>query len=146
MFTNTQNGADRLKAWRQFRHSFDHANSTDQDVVNAFASVQIEQRYLDYYTPDSWPSVFEIVKEGEFCQTGLTLVMGSTLHYLGFINSKQLEFDVVSNHITGTEGIVLVYNDSVYNFLPGKIVSVDYMHDNATIYERHIIATDNFYS
>lgn len=146
MFTNTQNDRDRLQAWRQFRMKFSRTTGTEQEVVEAFASIKPAQRYLDYYTPDSWPSVFEIVKEGEFCQTGITLVMGSTLHYLGFIKSDQLEFDVVSNHITGQEGLVLVYEDEVYNFLPGEIVSVDFMKKNATIFDRHIIATDNFYS
>jgi len=146
MFTNTQTARERLRAWRTFRQQFDKKNGTIEDVVEAFGNVEIKARYLDYYTPDSWPSVFEIVQDGEFCQTGLTLVLGSTLHYLGFIKSKQLEFDVVSNHITGIEGIVLIYENNAYNFLPGKVVTVDYMLENSTVYDRHIIATDNFYT
>lgn len=146
MFTSAQDGTERLRAWRSFRHGFDKHRHTEQDIVEAFASTKLQSRYIDYYSPDDWPSVFEIVKEGQFCQSGMSLLIGSTMHYLGFIKSKDLEFDVVSNHITGSEGLVLVYDDKAYNFLPGEVVDVEFMRENSTMYETHIIATDNFYT
>ena len=143
MFTKTQTGSDRLKAWRDFRLQF---NSNDPiDVVTAFSSVKPLSRYLDYYTSSSWPNVFEIVNEGYFCQSGITLIMASTLHHFGFISPDQLRFDAISNHITGADGLVLVDQGVCYNFLPNKIVTLEYMQENSTRFQSHIITTDKLF-
>ena len=136
-------GQDRLATWREFRHSFPD-DGNEMDVVNAFATTVVGRRYLDYYTPESWPNIFDIVRDGMLCQTGLTLVMASTLVHLGFMKAEQLQFDAISNHITGNDGIILVYQDACYNFLPDEIVDVKYATDNSTIFARHFIAVDKF--
>jgi hypothetical protein len=142
MFTKTQTSADRQAVWRNFRQQFDHHTQTAHDVVAAFASAKPLRRCIDYYTPEDWPLPFEIVAENMLCQSGLTLVMASTLLNLRFTNSKSLQFDAISNHITGAEGLVFVDNGLVYNFLPGEIVSVDFAKKNSTVYCSHIITSD----
>jgi hypothetical protein len=141
MFTKTQNGSERLAAWRKFRQEFPR-NGTAYDVVNAFSKVKIERRTIDYYTPESWPSPFEIVGEGHFCQSGLTLVIASTILNLQLIKTNECQFDVVSNHITGAAGLVFVYGDCVYNFLQDTIVTVDFYKNNSTAFSSHIITAD----
>lgn len=144
MFSQARSGADRLAAWRNFRRSFPRTG-TPQHVVDAFASVPRENRYLDYYTPESWPRAFEIVETGMFCQTGLTLVITATLSYLNFIKTPDVHLCVISNHITGTEGLVLQHEDNFYNFLPGKIVSRDFVQENSTRFDSYIIAVDKLH-
>ena len=141
MFTKTQNSSERLAAWRRFRQEFP-ANGTEQNVIDAFAKIKIERRILDYYTPESWSTPFEIVSDGEFCQSGLTLVLASTLINLKLIKADECRFDVVSNHITGTDGLVFVYGDCVYNFLQDCVVTLDYCENNSTKFLSHIIAVD----
>jgi hypothetical protein len=141
MFTKTQNSSERLAAWRKFRQEFS-LNGTTHDVVNAFSTVKIERRTIDYYTPDSWPSPFEIVSEGHFCQSGLTLIIASTLMNLQLIKTYECQFDVVSNHITGAAGLVFVFGDCVYNFLQDNIVTVDFYKNNSTVFSSHIITAD----
>lgn len=143
MFTKTQNDIDRLAAWRKFRQNFPQ-DGTAKMVVEAFSTVKLENRYLDYYTPDNWLDVFEIVKFGHFCQSSLTLIITSTLLHLKLVNPSELRFDVVSNHITGATGLIFVDNNLVYNFLPGEIVSEQFALDNSTHYMQHIIALDKF--
>lgn len=141
MFTKTQSPTARLAAWRSFRHNFPESG-TAQDVVDAFEDVTLTTRYLDYYTPEDWLDVFEIVKNGYFCQSGLTLVITSTLLYLGIIKSPTIHFDVVSNHITGADGLILRDNGLCYNFLPGKIVDENFAATNSTKFSEHIITPD----
>ena len=142
MFSKTKSESDRLGTWREFRKSF---SGSDSDVAQAFANVQTEPRYIDYYTPESWPTVFEIVQEGMFCQSGLTLVLAATLSYLDFIKTPEVRLDVISNHITGTEGLVLNHDSKYYNFLPGKVVDEEFVRENATKFDSHIIAVDKLH-
>lgn len=144
MFTPTQTSNERLQAWRKFRHSVDQ-HTTELDVVQAFADVKIQSRYIDYYTPRDWPSVFDIVSNGYFCQTGLTLVLTATLHNLGFINSNELRFLMVSNNITGCDGAVLVHDHKCYNFLPGEIVSDEFVKQNSVQFSTAIITPDKLF-
>lgn len=115
-------------------------------VVEAFANAHVEKRFIDYYTPESWPNVFDIVQEGLICQSGLTLIMASTLSYLGLMNTQDAEVVVISNHVTGHEGLVLHCDGKYINFLPGEIVTEEFALNNGTVFDRHIIAIDKLYS
>lgn len=145
MFTNTQKPEERLRVWRNFRQQFP-SDGTPHGVANAFADVKLKPRYLDYYTPGTWPNVFDIVLDGMFCQTGLTLVMASTLANLGFIKDETLTFAMVSNNITGVDGAVLIHDNKCYNFIPGEVVDLSYMRENSVQYHEEIITTDKLFA
>lgn len=134
MFHKNLSGSERLNIWRNVRQK-SHNNITE--VLEDFASIEMLPRYLDYYTPSSWPNPFEIVNEGYLCQSGVTLVLLSTLINKGFISEDTIQLPVISNNITGTSGLVIYDRDFVYNFTPGKIVSWDYVKENATIFQIH---------
>ena len=141
MFTKTQNREDRLSVWRLFRQNFP-ADGTVEDALAAFETVNLERRCIDYYTPENWPSPFEIVADNLLCQSGLTLVIASTLVHLGFIKSDNCRFDAVSNYLTGHDGLVLAHNNFVYNFLPGEVVTDEFAKENSLTFSSHIIACD----
>jgi hypothetical protein len=136
MFLKNHNSTDRLSIWRNVRQNT--YNSAD-DLVKEFADIKKVPRYLDYYTPNSWPDPFEIVSEGYLCQSGITILLTTTLINKGFITSSELTFPVISNNISGDDGLVLLDQELVYNFIPGKIVDWDYVQDNSTIYQVHKI-------
>ncbi len=141
MFLKTHSSQDRLRIWREIRQK-DFSNS--QELVNEFSNIKILSRYLDYYTPKSWPNPFEIVSEGYFCCSGVTLILTATLINKGFITSNNLTFPVISNNITGDSGIVLLHEDEVFNFTPGDIVSWEYVKNNATIFQTHNLDIETF--
>ena len=134
MFLKTHNSTDRLKIWRDIRQK--NYLSPD-DLVKEFSDIKILSRYLDYYTPNSWPNPFEIVSEGYFCQTGVTILITATLINKNFITNSTLLFPVISNNITGDSGIVLLDNNKVFNFSPGKIEEWDFVKENATVFQTH---------
>lgn len=145
MFSKTASASQRLTAWREFRQNFPDDGTLDT-VVQAFANAHVDKRFIDYYTPESWPNVFEIVQDGLICQSGLTLIMTSTLSYLELMKSTEAEVVVISNHVTGQEGLVLRHDGKYYNFLPGQIVTEEFVLNNATIFDRHVIAIDKLCS
>ena len=131
-------------------------NSTDQKIIGIHDDTGIfaeefkddypEHRYIDYYTPANWPTVFEIVREGYLCQTGLSIVMASTLHYFNFIKSDSIKFEMISNHVTGTEGAIFRVEDYFFNFIPGEIASKKYVRDNSVTFHSSIITLDKLYA
>ena len=134
MFHKNLSGSERLNIWRNVRQKT-HSNIVE--VLQDFSTIEPLSRYLDYYTPSSWPNPFEIVNEGYLCQSGITLVLLSTLINKGFISKDTIQLPVISNNITGTSGLVIYDRDAVYNFTPGEIVSWKYVQDNATIFQIH---------
>ena len=61
MFYKNQSANDRLTIWRDLRQT---NFSNVEDLVAEYQSIKLVSRYLDYYTPKSWPDPFEIVNEG----------------------------------------------------------------------------------
>ena len=136
MFTKNQSPTDRLSSWRKVRQQ--QYNSID-DLLVEFKDIKILDRYLDYYTPKSWPNVFDIVNDGYFCQTGVTLIMFATLVQKGFISEGEYYLPVISNNITGTVGTVLKVDDLYYNFYTDKPVDQDYLEENSVHFQTHKI-------
>lgn len=136
MFLPTQSSSDRLRVWRESRQQ---DFQSEQDLVNEFSNVKVLPRYIDYYTPRDWPSPFEIVNEGYFCKSGLTLVMTATLIHKGFITSEDLTFLVISNNLDGTDGLVLLDGEKVYNFTQGKIDTKQFVLENGVVFTQHTI-------
>ena len=136
MFTKNQSPTDRLSSWRKVRQQ--QYNSID-DLLVEFKDIKILDRYLDYYTPKSWPNVFDIVNDGYFCQTGVTLIMFATLIQKDFISEGEYYLPVISNNITGTVGAVLKVDDLYYNFYTDKPVDQDYVEENSVHFQTHKI-------
>lgn len=134
MFHKNLSGSERLNIWRNVRQK---THIDIKDVLEDFATIEPLSRYLDYYTPSSWPNAFEIVNEGYLCQSGVTLVLLSTLINKGFISEDTIQLPVISNNITGTSGLVIYDRDFVYNFTPGEIVSWEYVKENSTVFQIH---------
>ena len=134
MFHKNLSGSERLSIWRNVRQK---THNNILEVLEDFSKIEPLSRYLDYYTPSSWPNPFEIVNEGYLCQSGVTLVLLSTLINKGFISKDTIQLPVISNNITGTSGLVIYDRDFVYNFTPGEIVSWEYVKENSTVFQIH---------
>lgn len=142
MFSKNNTSSQNLAAWRNIRQS----QLPVEDLVTALGFDPEKTRYIDYYTPANWPNVFEIVSEGMFCQSGISLVLASTLHHAGFIKTDKVQFDVISNNILGTEGLVLKVNNLYYNFLPGEISTEEFVQENGVKFDTHIITVDKLFN
>lgn len=143
MFLKHQTPEERLTIWRDIRHT--PSLTLEQLLVN-FSKIKQQPRCIDYYTPASWPSVFEIVSEGYFCQSGITLVLTATLHNAGFITSDTISFPVISNHTNGLTGLVLEYDNSIFNAVPGEIISKEEMLENSTVFASHAVPISQLFS
>jgi len=142
LFNKTQTSQDRLQSWRELRQQ---QNISIEYLIQQFSQIPVQSRYIDFYTPDSWPSVFDVVSEGMFCQSGITLVLASTMYYAGFITSQTIVLPVISNSINGNTGLVLQVNDCVYNLIPGQKSSVCELQHH-TQYTTHMVPVTKLYN
>jgi len=143
MFTNVNTPDDRLKVWRDLRHT---NFSSAEELIKQFQNIKILPRYLDYYTPSSWPNPFEIVSEGYFCKSGVTIILTATLINKGFITDEELEFLVISNNIDGTDGLVLAHKDKVYNFFADEVVTKQFALDNSVVFAKHKVSKKDLFA
>ena len=144
MFPKKSTPSTNLDIWRDIRLKAANSDSATE-VARWFDTKVQKMRYIDYYTPESWPNVFEIVSEGMYCQSSAALILAATLFHLGFVNTDTIRFDLVSNHITGDEGLVLVLDNMYYSFEPGKVHSEEYVKENSTTFCSHIITVDKLF-
>lgn len=142
MFSKSHTPQDRLAIWRELRQQ---PNLTLNHLLQCFAQIPVQTRNIDFYTPDSWPSVFDIVHHGLFCQSGITLVLAGTMHYAGFMTSDNVVFPVISNSITGNTGLVLQIDSQVFNLIPGEVSAVTELK-NHTQYTRHAVPVTKLYN
>lgn len=115
MFEKHTDVEARLNSFRAIRKG----SKTEQDVLEAFADIKIRDRYLDYWTPSDWMKPFEIIENGYFCTTGISILLYHTLANLNFIDPTRTEWKVISNHVTGKDGAIFIFDDFAYNLIPG---------------------------
>lgn len=134
MFSKNGTLERHLCEWRQLRHTA----GCVEDVLSAFGNLNVKNRYIDYYTPESWPNPFEIIQHSMYDVTGISLLMYHTLVSLNFLDYRSVTWKVVSNHITGHEG--LIFQDAqgrYYNFIAGELADPVFVQQNSTEFFVH---------
>ena len=137
MFSPNGDPDQRLREWRELRH---RQHDSRFSVVQEFAQLKPQQRYIDYYTPSNWPNPFEIVRRGEFDVSGISLIIAATLVHKGFVNTDELEFDVISSHIDGATGLFFRHETEYFNFVPGEVNTLQFVRDNGTKFDTHCVS------
>lgn len=73
---------DRVRDWRDFRQTFTSDESDLEQLTKTLAywkQYPVLTRYLDIDFPDTWPTPWELLNEGQFCEAGIGLMMHQTL-------------------------------------------------------------------
>ena len=73
----------RLKMWREFRQSLDIENTLEvcQTVVDWWKSSPIMAISIDPVDYKRWPTPWEMLHKGDFCENSLALGMSYTIYY-----------------------------------------------------------------
>lgn len=75
---------ERLRLWKKLRASIsaDLLDSQLESIAKFFESVPYSTRTLDYYDPASWPTPWEILFNGSFCKSSISILIFHTLKML----------------------------------------------------------------
>ena len=78
---NNSTPEERIEKWRDFREQIIGLEEEEQlnSIAEFFATVPIGARCIDYYTPDSWPTPWELLYHQLFCASSTSLLIYHTL-------------------------------------------------------------------
>lgn len=110
-----------LAHWRQLRTDICNADTEQKisAVAEFIASIPYGTRTLDYYSPDTWPTPWEILAYRQFCASSISLL---AYHTLDMVSTAELALDLIDD---GDDVfLVPVVDAAVLNFYPGEAVSI----------------------
>ena len=122
----------RLSMWRQFRQSLDTSDTHEvcNTVVTWWKSAPISSMTIDPVNWSAWPTPWEMLHSGNFCENSLALGMSYTIYYanpnikneLLYItdrkNSKEILCSLIGNkHL-------LNYEHGVISRLPASEIDI----------------------
>ena len=132
MFEKHTTVETRLEQFRELRKS----NLSMKAVVERFGEIKPCNRYLDYWTPESWPKPFDLIEQGHFDTTAISILMYQTLGHLNYLKPELVSWKVISNNMNGKDGAVFTYNEMMYNLDPtAPIESNEAMQHYTTLAE-----------
>lgn len=78
---NCSSPENRIAKWKNFRDEIFDLEGEEllNKTAEFFADVPIGSRYIDYYTPATWPTPWEILYDKLFCQNTVSLLIYDTL-------------------------------------------------------------------
>ena len=139
--------SERIRHWRTFRSSLDASLSDEEHLMmtmNYWNQYPIVTRYIDPYTPENWPTPWELLTENEFCSSSLaymmeqTLLMSADKRWL----PNRLSLKYIDDKELSAEFIILVIDDKyVINYDLSSIINFDFIVKSCII--RHEYSLEN---
>jgi hypothetical protein len=131
MFWNSIPDAERLHLWKKLRDDLkDESEETVlQEIAKFCAPMPFGARSIDYYSPDDWPTPWEILYHGDLCTSSISLLMFYTLDLLGYA-------DIALHLVEDEDGIYLlpvVENQYVLNYALGQVSMYPSIKENLTV-------------
>lgn len=110
-----------LAHWRQLRADICDVGTEQKisAVAEFIATIPYGTRTLDYYSPDTWPTPWEILAYRQFCASSISLL---AYHTLDMVSTAELALDLIDD---GDDVfLVPVVDAAVLNYYPGEAVSI----------------------
>lgn len=117
---NNSSAEERIEKWREFRESLNGLNDEEllNNVAQFFATVPLGARCIDFYTPESWPTPWELLYHKLYCSSSISLLIYHTL----CIALGEDRVDIVLAD-TGTDRLLVPVVDKkyIFNYELGKV-------------------------
>ena len=120
---NNSTPEERIAKWRDLREHISTLSEEEQinSIAEFFARVPIGARCVDFYTPDSWPTPWELLYHKLFCASTISLLIYHTLCVA--LGEERVSIVLVD---TGDDRFLvpLVDKQRVFNFELGKVNNI----------------------
>lgn len=112
--------SERLRLWKNLRTDISTLSLDDQlsEVAKFFSAIPYGTRSLDYYTPLTWPTPWEIIFRGSLCKSSISLLIFHTFSLLhtDVIIDLQLINDGEDDYL-----LPVINNTFVLNYESGQV-------------------------
>lgn len=136
MIWNAIPDEEKLRLWKKLREDIANLNLEGQlnSVAEFFFKVPYGARTLDYYSPQDWPTPWEILFHGSFCTSSISLLMYHTLVMATGIDDVELFL------IEDDDGVYLmpvIDNQFVLNYELGKVNRYSDVKDSFKVLQKY---------
>ena len=136
MIWNTIPNEERLHLWKKLRDDIKELSLINQvDEIAKFCSkMPFGSRTLDYYSPEDWPTPWEILFHGSFCTSSISLLMFYTLELLHTLPKVELYL------VEDDDGIYLlpiIDDQFVLNFELGAVNNYSEIQDEFKVLQKY---------
>ena len=109
---------ERLSVWKNFRETLKTLETEEEKlkrVAEFFSRVPYGKRTVDFYTPESWPTPWELLDRDNHCMNTISIMMRNTLKFVGVEATLTLINDGQEDYI------VPIVGDKILNFIHGDV-------------------------
>lgn len=122
-----QSAEDRLKSWREFRHSLDNLPLEEalERTAQFWARAPFYPYYLDPADPAMWPDPWNLIMENVYCDLAKCLGIVYTVLLTTHRSALEFEMRVYKDPATGYEYNIAWINQGKYilNLIDGQVVN-----------------------
>jgi hypothetical protein len=132
MIWNGLTDEDRLRLWKDLRKSIAGVDfATQLDSIAKFcAKMPFGSRTLDYYSPESWPTPWEILHHGSFCTSSTSLLIFYTITMI----SPETKVDLYLVEDSDDIFLLPIINDQfVLNYELGVVNNIEDIQKNIRV-------------
>lgn len=131
---------ERRREWQKFRNNELSKNLSDKDhlqmVVDWWSKAPLSSRSIDPYDPDTWPSGWELVMNGDICEFSMALGMEQTLLLRdGRWTPERVQLWLISDE-ENIKLVVVIDNKWFLNYFHGILFDCS-KADNVSIIQRY---------
>ena len=124
----------RLSLWRQFRKGLDtnHTEQVCKTVVEWWKTAPISSMTIDPVESNTWPTPWEMLHSGNFCEDSMALGMSYTIHYANETIPNELMYITDRNNSTQQlcawidNKYLLNYEHGSISTLPTENISISF--------------------
>lgn len=134
------NKEERILIWRNFKQDLKELTPENQlkAVAKWWADAPLINSSINIDFPNEWPTPWELIYEGTFCQCSIAYLMQQTLLMVGWTEDIELMF-VDNSH---DQLLVLVTGDKVLNYEVGEVFDLDTLLGECSIHYRYKYNTE----
>ena len=132
---NNLSSSERLSRWKELRNEVQTLDQKGQlkAIAKFFGKLPYAERTIDYYTPDTWPSPWDILYRNELCQSSIALLMYYTLDLCDFSGEYEL---VLINDAIDTFLLIRIDNQYIINYELCQVSNWEQLKDRIKIIEK----------
>lgn len=137
MLWNTIPNDERLRLWKTLRADIQDLTLADQlaEISKFCEDIPTGSRSLDYYTPESWPTPWEILFHGSFCASSVSLLV---YYSLNVVNPEtKVDMLLVEGPSAGIFLLPIVEDQYVLNYLQGTVNNISEVKDEFIVLQKY---------
>jgi hypothetical protein len=136
MHWNSIPNDERLRLWKKLRADISDLSLQQQlsEIAKFCSKMPIGARTIDYYSPDTWPSPWDILFHGSFCPSSVSLLIFYTMT---LINNQILAELYMVEDDTGIFLLPVFDNQYVLNFELGAVNNYLEIQNNFKVLQKY---------